>query len=85
MPYSVGKDARCPDSKPHAVKKDDGSLVPGGCHKTRDEALKHQRALVVNVESDFQRKLEEGARADAPDQQLQETIALAESFAAKPQ
>jgi hypothetical protein len=49
MPYSVGKSSQCPASKPHAVLKGDGHPVPGGCHKTREDALKHQRALMSNV------------------------------------
>jgi hypothetical protein len=50
MPYKLGKHTSCPASKPHAVLKEDGSLVPGGCHESRSKALKHQRALQVNVE-----------------------------------
>lgn len=49
MPYHLGKSKACPASKPHAVLKEDGSVVPGGCHATRDGALKHQKALTVNV------------------------------------
>lgn len=49
MPYHLGKHGSCPASKPHAVLKEDGSVVPGGCHATREGALKHQRALTVNV------------------------------------
>lgn len=50
MPYHLGKSSSCPPSKPFAVLKDDGSVAPGGCHETREKALKHQRALQVNVE-----------------------------------
>lgn len=49
MPYSVGKHDSCPASKPHAVLRADGSVVPGGCHESRADALSHQRALMVNV------------------------------------
>lgn len=55
MPYSVSKSSQCPVSKPHAVLRDDGSVVPGGCHKTHADALDHQRALMANV-PDAQRK-----------------------------
>jgi hypothetical protein len=50
MPYHLGKSKSCPASKPHAVLKEDGKVAPGGCHATREGALKHQRALTVNVE-----------------------------------
>lgn len=47
MPYTVRKE----DDK-YCVKKkhQDGSLsaVPGGCHPTKDEALKHMQALIIN-------------------------------------
>ena len=49
MPYTIGTDASCPVSKPHAVKKQGGGVVPGGCHATHADALKHQRALMANV------------------------------------
>lgn len=49
MPWSVSRDASaCPSSKPHAVKGPDGKVVPGGCHATREQALKHQRAISAN-------------------------------------
>jgi hypothetical protein len=64
MPYSVGKSSSCPPSKPFAVLKDGGTVVPGGCHATRQDALKHQRALMVNVEDasvdrEFARRMDE--------------------------
>jgi len=40
MPYSL--DGNC-------VKKESGEAVPGGCHKTHDEAVAHLRALEANV------------------------------------
>jgi hypothetical protein len=51
MPYKVEQDRRaCPVSKPWAVKNSEtGAVVPGGCHPSRDDALKHQRALQANV------------------------------------
>lgn len=49
MPYSVGRSKVCPASKPFAVLKEGGKLVPGGCHASRADAVKHQRALVVHV------------------------------------
>lgn len=49
MPYKVGKSKSCPASKPHAVMREDGSVVPGGCHESHGDALRHQRALMVNV------------------------------------
>lgn len=49
MPYHLGKSKQCPASKPYAVLKEDGTVAPGGCHETREGALKHQRALTVNV------------------------------------
>lgn len=49
MPYHLGKSSSCPKSKPHAVLRDDGTVVPGGCHPSHGEALRHQRALMVNV------------------------------------
>jgi hypothetical protein len=49
MPYSVSKSDQCPESKPHAVLRDDGSVAPGGCHPSREKALAHQRALMANV------------------------------------
>jgi len=42
MPYKL--EGNC-------VKKVDGGAVPGGCHKTREEAVKHLRALEVNVKN----------------------------------
>lgn len=45
----------CGQGKPWAVKnqaKPGGpgtSVVPGGCHPSRKEALRHQRALYANV------------------------------------
>jgi hypothetical protein len=56
MPYSISKNhSSCPSSKPHAVTRDDGTVVPGGCHKSRGQAVSHQRALMVNV-PDAQKK-----------------------------
>jgi hypothetical protein len=60
MPYHLGKHSSCPASKPHAVLKDDGSVVPGGCHETHAKALAHQRALTVNVTQKEQRAVVEG-------------------------
>lgn len=50
MPYSVKQAAsgECPDSKPWAVvKQDDGKVVPGGCHETREDAVAHLAALYL--------------------------------------
>lgn len=50
MPYALRKDVRCPNGKPYAVvKKSDQSVVPGGCHETREQAEKHLAALEANV------------------------------------
>jgi len=49
MPYTIGKDASCPASKPHAVKKVGGGVVPGGCHATPEKAQAHHAALMANV------------------------------------
>jgi HK97 family phage prohead protease len=44
MPWGVGKRDACPVSKPWAVYTEaDGKVV--GCHRTRERALAHQRAL----------------------------------------
>lgn len=69
MPYHIGKSSSCPPSKPFAVLKENGSPVPGGCHATRQEALKHQRALMVHVEDasidrEFARAMDEADRDD---------------------
>ena len=45
MPYSIKTDAS--DCKGYAVVDENGSTV--GCHKTRGDALRHQRALYANV------------------------------------
>lgn len=50
MPYHLGKSKQCPAGKPFAVLKEDGTPAPGGCHATHADALRHQRALQVNVE-----------------------------------
>lgn len=56
MPWVVEKDVgACSLSKPFAVKKQakpggaGTSLVSGGCHATRADALRHMRALYSNV------------------------------------
>lgn len=56
MPWVVEKDVgACSLSKPFAVKKQakpggaGTSVVPGGCHATKADAMRHQRALYVNV------------------------------------
>jgi len=43
MPYSLK--GNC------VIKSDTGESVPGGCHKTHDEAVKHLRALEANVKN----------------------------------
>jgi hypothetical protein len=50
MPYKLGKSSSCPASKPFAVLKEGGALVPGGCHATKEGARKHLGALEANVE-----------------------------------
>ena len=85
MPYHLGKSPSCPPSKPHAVLKDDGTVAPGGCHATRAEALKHQRALTVNVEDaqvdrDFARMMDEADRPHDPRADLAATVELAKDF-----
>lgn len=49
MPYSLGRHASCPATKPFAVLRGDGKPVPGGCHAKHGDALEHQRALQANV------------------------------------
>lgn len=44
MPWSVKRNS----GKFCVTKKGDTSPVPGGCHKTRKEALAHQRALYAS-------------------------------------
>ena len=47
MPYDVGRDKRCPASKPWGVqKKRDGKLM--GCHETKEKAEKQRDALYAN-------------------------------------
>lgn len=47
MPYDVGKDDRCPASKPWAVTKEsDGTLL--GCHATEDDAQDQRIAILIN-------------------------------------
>jgi len=47
MPWHIGKSAKCPASKPHAVIKDsDGSVA--GCHATKAEAQKQMAALYAD-------------------------------------
>lgn len=41
MPYKLN--GNC------VVKSDTGETVPGGCHKSREEAVAHLRALYANV------------------------------------
>jgi hypothetical protein len=44
MPYNVGKDSRCPASKPYACRKSsDGKIM--GCHESKEKAQAQQRAL----------------------------------------
>lgn len=45
IPYELKK-----DGNQYCVHKKGGGKVPGGCHPTRAEALKHMSALYVNVE-----------------------------------
>lgn len=49
MPYTTGKSAQCPSSKPWAVLGPDGKPVPGGCHPTQAKAQAHLGALQSNV------------------------------------
>jgi hypothetical protein len=82
VPYHLGKSASCPASKPHAVLKEDGTVVSGGCHATRAEALKHQRALTVNVEDaqvdrNFVRMMDEADRPQDSRGDLAATVELA--------
>lgn len=49
MPYSLKKSPQCPAGKPWAVLGANGKPVPGGCHATKAEALKHLAALNANV------------------------------------
>jgi hypothetical protein len=49
MPWNVGKSDQCPASRPWGVTlKSTGKVVPGGCHASKDEAVKHQSALYAN-------------------------------------
>jgi hypothetical protein len=52
MPYKLSTNhSSCPSGKHYAVvKADTGEVVPGGCHRTRGEAIKHLVALKINVE-----------------------------------
>lgn len=51
MPWKVEKTSQCSDSKPWGViNKNTGKVVPGGCHKTKADAVKHMQALYTNVE-----------------------------------
>lgn len=43
MPWKIEK-----QGSRYCVRKIGGSVVPGGCHASLDEALKHQRALYAN-------------------------------------
>lgn len=56
MPWVVEKDVgTCSLAKPFAVKTQakpggkGGALVAGGCHATKADALRHQRALYANA------------------------------------
>lgn len=51
MPYTMTKSvSQCSVSKPYAVvNRNTGKVVPGGCHATKAEALKHLAALKINV------------------------------------
>lgn len=44
MPYRLAK-----QGDEYCVVHDDGSAVPGGCHRSRQDALDHLRALYANV------------------------------------
>lgn len=88
MPYSVGKSSSCPVSKPHAVLKQDGTVVPGGCHATHAEALRHQRALqtnVVDANEAQERFVAEMMAANRPEgrEALEEIVSEAEPYWAK--
>ena len=48
MPWDIGKDDRCPASKPWAVTNADTNRLVA-CHASRDSAIQQQRALYANV------------------------------------
>lgn len=51
MPWHTGKTNQCPASKPYGVIKDStGKVVPGGCHTSKDDAVKHMKALYANTD-----------------------------------
>lgn len=49
MPYTMRSDHPSCDGYA-VVKSDSGDIVPGGCHKTREQAAAHLAALKANVE-----------------------------------
>lgn len=50
MPYKVEHDPQsCPTTKPFAVKKVGGGVVPGGCHAKKVDAQDHSDAMNANV------------------------------------
>lgn len=48
MPWNIGKDKRCPKSKPWGVTNGDTNRLVA-CHPSRKRAIQQQRALYVNV------------------------------------
>lgn len=62
MPWSVKRHPSCEKNKPWGVVKDDGSLI--SCHRRRNDAIKHQRALYssekdMNEENEIVNRLSE--------------------------
>ena len=51
MPWNIRR-----EGSQHCVHKESGELVPGGCHKTRAEAIAHMRALYVHVDESKDKK-----------------------------
>lgn len=53
MPYHVVK-----DGKKYCVEKKEGGRIPGGCHTTREDAIKHMQAIIINERASAEYKYE---------------------------
>lgn len=78
MPYNIKRGAA--GCSGYAVVGDDGKLK--GCHKTRSEALAHQRALYANVK-DAEKYKEDSAIKKSVSQELPEHPDLTDEDIAK--
>jgi len=72
MPYSVGKDERCPASKPWAVTNSTTKAVVA-CHMTKAMAQKQQRALYANVPDAGRSSVAEVSKRDGRDRKADMT------------